>query len=45
MHLTDCQYVKKMHSSNKKIWRLCTDCQRYLTKEENRIIQKALNEV
>ena len=39
LHLMECGAVKKMVSSNKKPLRICTECDRYLTREQNRIYE------
>ena len=37
LHLMECGAVKKMVSSNKKPLRICTECERYRAREQDRI--------
>ena len=38
-HLHNCEYAKKIHTTNKKVWRICTECKRYLQKETDRVFE------
>ena len=35
-HLHNCDHVKKIRTGNTKIWRICTECERYLQRETDR---------
>ena len=43
-HLHECGHVRRIRKYNKKVWRICDECQRYLREETDRAFQ-ARNEV
>jgi len=45
IHLYECDSVKRMARTNRKSWRICTACERYLAKEQNRIVEVRSEEV
>ena len=38
-HLHNCEHAKKIRTGNKKVWRICTECKRYLQKETDRVFE------